>query len=200
MIYDFIDIGTSDFRYTIPRDNQKGIYVEPIGMYLDKIPEFPNTIKIKKAICKTSGFFEISYLHPKILSQYGLPDWLRGCNQVYNTHPTIIKECKKKNLDYQQILTKETIECITLYELFDLCKVKEIKALKIDTEGNDCAIVEQAVDLVKNGIKIHTINFESNSLTKPEVIKSTCDLLENHNWRKIKADGIHDTKYKKDYT
>ena len=48
--FDFIDIGTSDFDYTIPNNNQFGIYVEPIKYYIDKIPNYPNTIKLQVAI------------------------------------------------------------------------------------------------------------------------------------------------------
>lgn len=195
MIYNFIDIGTSDFRYTVPKNNECGIYVEPISLYLNKIPKYKNTHKINVAICKSSGEFEISYIHPDVILDKKLPNWLRGCNQMYGTHPTIIKECLKKNIDCDSVLTRETVKCITLNELFETFNVTEVIALKIDTEGYDCDIVLQAIDLTNNGIKIHSINFESNQLTDKEIINDTCNKLINNGWEKTIPDGIHDTKF-----
>ena len=54
MYIDFIDIGTSDFRYTIPKEGECGIYVEPIKFYLDKIPDYDCTKKFQGAVMENA--------------------------------------------------------------------------------------------------------------------------------------------------
>ena len=197
MKVDFIDIGTSDFRYTVPTSNQNGIYVEPVKRYIDSIPEYPNTHKVHAAVCKRSGTEKIYYLPLETISSKRLPDWLRGCNQMYGIHPTIKRECERLNLNYEELVKSEDVECITMKDLVDKFGIKEIVSLKIDTEGYDCDIVLQVVELVRNKkIKINTVNFETNSLADKDQLAYTFEVLHKNKWVRIPADGAHDSKFR----
>lgn len=196
MKVDFIDIGTSDFRYTVPTNKQSGIYVEPIKRYIDSIPNYPNTHKLQKAVCKKSGIEKIYYIPPETISAHKLPDWLRGCNQMYGIHPTIKTQCRKLNIDPSTVVKTEEVECITMKDLIHKFNIDEIVSLKIDTEGYDCDIVLQVVELVKEcRLKVNTINFETNSLANKDQLKYTFSTLQENHWCKIKADGAWDSKF-----
>ena len=79
--FSFVDIGTSDFRYTIPNNNEFGIYVEPIDFYLDSIEDYPNTIKARLAITDKDGTVPIYFVPPDAIKKYDLPFFIRGCNK-----------------------------------------------------------------------------------------------------------------------
>ena len=87
MEYDFIEIGTSDFETLIEQDNnQKGISIEPIQYYLDKLPNNPNVIKSNHAISNIEGEIKIFWITPEDIKKYNLPWWVRGCNSVNEPH------------------------------------------------------------------------------------------------------------------
>lgn len=191
-----MDIGTSDFRYTIPKNNEKGIYVEPVKRYIDSIPNYPGTQKLHAAVCKKSGVEKIYYVPLETISNKRLPEWLRGCNQMYGIHPTIKRECEKLQLDYKELVKSEDVDCVTMEDLINKFDVDEIVSLKIDTEGYDCDIVLQVIGLVNSGkLRVGTVNFETNSLSNKEQLAYTLNLLVENNWEQIKADGAHDSKF-----
>lgn len=197
MKINFMDIGTSNFRYTVPKNNEKGIYVEPVKKYIDSIPNYPGTQKLHAAVCKKSGVEKIYYIPPEIISNKRLPEWLRGCNQMYGIHPTIKKECEKLKLDYEKLVKSEDVDCVTMEDLINKFSIDEITSLKIDTEGYDCDIVLQVVELVRsNRLKINTMNFETNSLADKEQLAYTFKTLNENQWTRIPADGAHDSKFK----
>lgn len=69
--YDFIEIGTSDYDTEIEKCdlNTYGISVEPMKIYLDKLPDKPNVIKVNKAISNIRGEGYMSYLKPEDISE-----------------------------------------------------------------------------------------------------------------------------------
>ena len=199
--FDFIDIGTSDFDYTIPNNNQFGIYVEPIKYYIDKIPNYPNTIKLQVAISETNANVDIFYLDPNFILNHNLPKYLKGCNAINKIHPTIISECKRKNINYLDGLITDHVECISFKNLVLDYEISNIDSLKIDTEGGDCEIVAQVINLhIKNILSVRQIIFESNSLTPIDTINKTYNLLEKNNWTLTKKyKGSNTMCINKDY-
>lgn len=183
MKYDFIDIGTSDFDYTVPKNSEYGIYIEPIKFYLDKIPNYANTIKLNVAISNDNCISKIYYLSTNFIKKNKLPSYLKGCNKINDIHPTIIRECNKKNINYIDNILIEEIKCITLKNVINQYNINHICMLKIDTEGNDSDIVKQALCLQNQGIIINKIIFENNELSDKKSINQILNFLSCNNWK-----------------
>ena len=180
--FSFVDIGTSDFRYTIPRNNQRGIYVEPIDFYLDSIEDYPNTIKARVAITDTDGTLPIYFVPPEKIKEYDLPFFIRGCNKIGEIHTAVERECKKRNILATSVIETKEIDCMTLETFIELYNISHICKLKIDAEGFDCKIVNQMVQLVrKRAVSVDNVEFEINPMfTSPEEIANTrCELAKN---------------------
>lgn len=62
--YDFIEIGSADFETLLEQatDDVKGITVEPLREYLDKLPNKENVIKVQAAISDKDGVDLIYYI------------------------------------------------------------------------------------------------------------------------------------------
>ena len=199
MKYNFIDIGTSNFNYSIPELDQSGIYVEPLSIYLNDIPNYKNTVKENVAIYDRSCYKTIVYLDPNIIDQYGLPSWLKGCNKIDDgiVHPKIKNRCNVHGIDYKNLIRKQVVKCITLRKLFEKYRINQVDCLNIDTEGYDCNIVMQAIDLCNNGISISKIYFETNFLSDKEKIKETVDCLNDNNWQEVNTSDRNNKIFRK---
>jgi hypothetical protein len=197
MYIDFIDIGTSDFRYTIPKEGECGIYVEPIKFYLDKIPDYDCTKKFQGAVMEKRTVEKIYYLNPDILHSYALPYFLRGCNRIGEVHPAIIRECKHKSLDYSKLISISEVSCITMRDLVNVFSVDRVGVIKIDIEGYDCQIVQQVVELVKEGIPFERVIFEAHpDLTNRLLLQETKLCLLNSGFlMKKNIDLNHTNKF-----
>lgn len=181
--FSFVDIGTSDFRYTIPNNNEFGIYVEPIDFYLDSIEDYPNTIKARLAITDKDGTVPIYFVPPDAIKKYDLPFFIRGCNKIGEIHKAIERECVKRGILVSSIIKAEEVECTTLETFVNRYNISHIDNLKIDTEGFDCKIVQQMVQLVKGKIcSVSNVEFEVNPLfaTPQEIEDARCTLVKNN--------------------
>lgn len=154
MHYDNIEIGTSDFDTLIELAKGNGISVEPIPAYFDKLPDRERWKKINVAISNFNGSIDIWYVNPEDITNE--PWWVRGCNSVNHPHPTI----KEK---FPHLLSKTTVECITITELYNRFNIESVQFLKIDTEGHDVLIVNSLLDSELPLPK--RIKFENNVLT-----------------------------------
>jgi FkbM family methyltransferase len=159
MHYDYVDIGTSDFEHSGElKNNVKVLLVEPLMCYYDKLPNKANITKANYAVSNFIGSTEIYYIDPDDIKKYDLPEFLKGCNSIINEHDTALYELKKSNL--QHLYKHETVKVITLENLFSQYDVSSVLNLKIDTEGHDHVILEQALELIKKDFLIKTIQFE----------------------------------------
>jgi FkbM family methyltransferase len=176
---DFVEIGTSDFDTETQRAdiNSVGLCIEPIGLYLNRLPSWPHVKKIQKAISNTSGETSAFYVAPEDVERYGLPAWVKGCNTIGKPHPTVLKLLVERELDAASLLRQSTVPVQTLYECLVENGAQSIRYLKIDTEGHDCAILDQfALDLEANkrlDLRPAKIKFESNELTPSTTVDST---------------------------
>lgn len=183
MIFNFVDIGTSDFRYTIPSNHERGIYVEPIDFYLDSIEDYPNTIKARVAITDKDGKVPIYFVPPEKIKEYDLPFFIRGCNKIGEIHTAVERECKKRDILVSSVIEAKEIDCITFETFINLYNISHICKLKIDAEGSDCKIVKQMVQLVREkDFLVDNLEFEINPMfTSPEEIEDTrCELAKNN--------------------
>jgi hypothetical protein len=165
MKYDFIEIGTSNFDTLIEAadDTTVGLSIEPIGYYLDQLPNRANVKKLDIAVARNNkfGFMDVYYVPEQVIRARGLPDWLRASNSVGGYHPKHIE------LAVRDLVQIDTVELIPIGELFICYDVTELDYLKIDTEGADCEIMRHLSEFLKTEPTTRypkKILFESNEL------------------------------------
>ena len=164
--YDFVEIGTSDFDTEIQKnDGKKGLSIEPIKYYLDRLPDSPTCTKLNLAVSNHNGTCVVNYLSNHTIEKYQFPHWVRGCNSINSYHPTVARLCQERGVDITEIATSDPVEVVTLTHILKL--TSGVYFLKIDTEGHDVVILSQfAKDQPSNWMWPHVIKFESNELTK----------------------------------
>jgi FkbM family methyltransferase len=194
MIYDFIEIGTSDFDTLIQNStNEKGISVDPLKIYLDNLPERENVIKVNCAVGERNETVDVYYIDPKDIDANNLPSWLRGCNSIKNPHPSAEKELK--DLGLLHLYKKEECECIDWDTLVKRYEVKKVKYLKIDTEGHDSYIINNILNS-KCQILPDEITFENNILTPSFLTESILEKLKKNGYMEVSR-GDFDITVKK---
>jgi len=165
-IYDFIEIGTSNFDTLIENadENTYGLSVEPIKYYLDQLPDKKNVKKINKAItdevsCENKKI-DIYFIPESTIKFYNLDPSLRGCNSVNDYHPF------HKKLNLYNLVQKDQVEVISIKDLFINNNIGSLKLLKIDTEGHDVIILnglyKYLVETSNTELYPNKIIFESN--------------------------------------
>lgn len=173
--YDFIEIGTSDFRTLIETTNEEvGLSIEPIKKYLDNLPIRNNVTKVNYGVSNFNGTTKIYYVTPENILKYNLPNWVRGCNSINTPHPTVKKLLKEK---HDNIVTIETIKIVNWKTLITEFNIGGVKLLKIDTEGHDIVILNDYYDncLINEDILADIIIFEYNELTDKESANELID-------------------------
>lgn len=170
MKYDFVEIGTSNFDTLLQTatDVTRGISIEPIQYYLDALPAPPGVLKLKKAVSPANRFetLEVYYVPETVVHEQGLPDWLRGCNSVGDYH------FQHHALNIRHLVQRDHVECVPIGYIFDHYQITELAYLKIDTEGNDCAIMLHLYDYIKDSnLRPGRILFESNELASPAQVQ-----------------------------
>lgn len=180
---DYIEIGTSDFDTEIQKalPGSRGVSVEPISFYLDRLPNKEGCAKACFAISDEIGRIDIYYVKEYVILKYNLPDWVRGCNSVNDYHPTVKQLLNERNLSIVELFTVETVEKITFEQLVELYGIKSCKFLKIDTEGHDCVILQSYLEYCRKNpsFSVDKIQFETNVLSnKSDVALSIAMLIE----------------------
>lgn len=177
MKYDFIEIGTSDFYTCVENANDEiGLSIEPLKVYLDKLPDKKNVTKVNCAISTEDTIVDVFYVDPEDIGRYGLPSWLRGCNSIIKPHPSTNDVLVERNLTH--LLKTTTCESITWKTLVSRFNVESVEYLKIDTEGHDCFILNNILDS-EIGILPKNLRFEHNILTDEKLYQETIKRLIN---------------------
>lgn len=172
MFLDFIEIGTSDFNTLIQAAGPAahGLSIDPISLYLDRLPNRPGCKKINAAISNIEGSVNVYFIPPQTLAKHKLPNWLRGCNSIGAPHPTVTKQLQKTGLAQEQILVTQAVPCLRLQTVFKQHEVDGVFLLKVDTEGHDAVILNDFFSDAKPEQWPHQIIFESNKLSDSETI------------------------------
>lgn len=165
MNYDFVEIGTCDFTTELQTNPGRGISVEPLQDYLDKLPNRPDVIKECAAISDVDGNIEIFYIPKSIIKQMKMPYWIKGCNRIGEPHPTIVKWLTNHGHPLS-LIQKKSVPVMTFSNLCDKHRIKSIKYLKVDTEGHDYTILCSLRDAVVSG-----------KVAWPDMIKTECNAL-----------------------
>jgi FkbM family methyltransferase len=171
MIFDFIEIGTSDFDTLISTtENKIGLSIEPLKYYLDNLPNNRSVIKLNAAITDFDGYVDIFWIDHDDIVKYDLPLWLRGCNSIIEPHKSGVKELEERNL--LNLMKSDKCTCISWDTLINRYNINGVEFLKIDTEGHDCKILMNIIES-KTKILPKKIKFESNILTDEFELKNT---------------------------
>jgi hypothetical protein len=171
MKYDFVEIGTSDFDTLIETatDATVGLSIEPVKHYLDRLPDRPGVRKIWSAISadNVKSMLQVYYVPESVIKEKGLPDWLRGCNHVGDYH------LQHRKLGIEHLVETSHVPCWPIGELFEREQVTELDLLKLDTEGQDCAILLHLATWLLTQpatARPRKIIFESNELADPDQV------------------------------
>ena len=171
--FDFLEIGTADFDAECINagQNVRGISVEPLKHYLNKLPKKENITYLNVAVSDKRGVLPIYYLPEETIDRLGLPFWLKGTNSVEKPHPTVVaflseRILKGDILSMAEVLCVEEVSVITLMDIFNEFQISSLDLLKVDTEGHDCVILNSFLKSDEfKGCKPKRIIYESNSLS-----------------------------------
>lgn len=181
MEYSIVEIGTSDFRTTAGDFEEHGLYIEPVKLYFDRLPECK---KVNCAISNYEGKEYIYYIPLELIEnkELNLPNWLRGCNSFGKIHPTILKN------GWEKYVQKDVIDVRRIKDVLDEYDVTDINILKIDTEGHDVIILKDFLNTVN--FLPEVIIFEANELGNPYQIEKMVERLTKlgYKCKKQKAD------------
>lgn len=182
MHYNFIEIGTSDFETLIQACDESavGLSIDPLQIYLDKLPNKPHVKKVTAAISNSDGDIDCYYVPESVIMMYHLPDWVRGCNSIGTYHKTVYAMLKYLQLKPESVIQSIKIPKLSMITLLERYNVDSCDFLKIDTEGHDCIILDSyiAALLLKKTQPVKKIQFESNVLSDPTDVDAIIYKLE----------------------
>lgn len=200
--YDFIEIGTSDFETLAQQyPDARGISVEPIKKYLDRLPNRDNLIKCNAALVTEAQYvkdstLDVFYVSEEIIDKNNLGLWMKGCNSVGKPHdfhvgyfhdPGVWHDAEdrtklaSRNLLEEGLVTKESVPVITWRLLVHQYNIGRIKVLKTDTEGMDAILIRDILqfywDNHRMGDLPELIHFEDNAHTDKAEMKTTKEMM-----------------------
>jgi FkbM family methyltransferase len=198
--YTFIEIGTSDFETLLETSNDTdiGLSVEPLSVYLNKLPNKQNVTKVNAAISDKNGEMSIYYVPPEIILAADLPWWFKGCNSVGHPHPTVSK-CLSEMGKSQDFIMCDTVPVKTMETLIFENNIESIGTLKIDTEGHDCIILNNYITYCEKNPALFakTINFETNVLSLVDDQEAVINRLLNNGYKLVSRNVNENTVLEK---
>jgi len=219
MRYNFIEIGSCDFDTFLQKcsDEEMGITVEPIRKYLDNLPIRENVKKVCAAVVPIvtediNVYFIDSDDFDRDSDEYWpgkkFPGYLRGCNSVSKPHdyhvacPENLWVAQQHGANYPNVMKTynlletglvkvEKCSCITFEELVKENNVSFVNQIKLDTEGQDCVLLNSILDFYeKRTIQYpKIIQFESNMHNEPDDVDRMCKRLTDLGYRIENWDG-----------
>lgn len=189
--YDYLEIGSCDFNVlSMQHPNLKGIIVEPIQEYIDRIPHHPNVLKINCAISDQNKIGKMYYIPSDIIEKKNISGNFRGMNKLDTYHPGAIEN------NLLDLVQEKECEVFTYFQLLQKYKITYIDFLKIDTEGHDCLIINNILDECKNYrdyILPKYILFENNTLTPSKIFDQTMSRLSTFGY--VLVYSLHDNVF-----
>ena len=150
--FDFVEIGTSDFNALIQKADgtTRGLSVEALKVYQDKLPNPVGVKKVNAAIVGNSSIdhLDFYYVHPSDIEKHELPAFLRGCNQVFQPHRLAVQELAKRGLPH--LMRHDRVPALTFDGLAKQEGITSIGMLKLDAEGQETNIIESLVQAAKD--------------------------------------------------
>ncbi len=181
----FLQIGAHDgktddhLREFVIKNRMRGILVEPVPSIFQRLKEnyrdqdglfFEN-----KAIAPASGTRTFYRLRD---NTDGLPHWY---DQLGSFHKHIVLKHKVEIPNIEDYLLEEQVECISVSNLLQRCKIPRVDIMLIDCEGYDFEILK-TIDFKKCLPRL--IVYEEKHLLGPDA-RSCRKLLRNHGYSVI---------------
>jgi FkbM family methyltransferase len=181
---DFVEIGSCDHDTLLDGadDKVKGIIIEPIKIYLDRLPNYLNVIKLNVAVSPNNaeGVVDIFYVPPEIIENdphYHLT--LKGCNSIGKIHEEHIR------WGLQNHVKKLQVPLIPLHKILEEHQVCKIGHLKIDIEGGDSELLKNFINYLESKTLEYypeKITFETNELTPEHTINEVINIYSKMNY------------------
>ena len=181
MTYDFVEIGAYFADTCVDTANQstRGLLVEPIETYLERIPDFPLITKVPFAIVdeQTEEHPFLYYITQDDVKQHNLHDWIAQCNCIGRPHLWHLSYTEawdhsgpSRDLTQLGIVRVKAVPCMTFKQLADKFDITAIIFLKIDAEGYDSRIINSMLD--HTSILPKKIQFETNEMSNPITVQT----------------------------
>lgn len=176
--FNFIQVGANDgisfdFLYSfVVKRKAKGVVIEPVFEYFEELQynyqEYPEIIKINKAVHPFEKEIVINKISPKAINKY--PDWVKGIASIDTKHHL------KTGIDSNDIV-KETVKADSLMNILNKnLKSFSLDYIQIDTEGFDFEVVKM-IDF--GAVSPKMIKYESVNLSKEDQYKLIVLLEKN---------------------
>jgi FkbM family methyltransferase len=169
----FVQIGANDgvfndpIRQFVTRHDLAGLVVEPLKDFYEKLVQnyqpYPKVKPVNVAIHESARTMEIHRADPSKIAH--LDPWIIGIGSFRKEH-------HRANAVPDEVMTTETVACITLDELLTIHHVSKVDLLQIDTEGYDYEIINM-IDFTR--VKPAIIHFEhglpAGTMTQPQFLE-----------------------------
>jgi hypothetical protein len=145
-------------------NNTKGISVDAVKHYVDCLPVKSKCKKINVGISNIRSIRDVYYIPENVIDENNLYQWLKGCNCINYYHPLHIKH------NIKHLCKIDKVNVITPCELFYQNKVRNVKYLKLSTEGHDVVILKSLfsyISFLPKSFYPIRIHFKSNENTSP---------------------------------
>ena len=189
-----MEIGTCDFDAMILNENPgKGISIEALPYYSNRLPEVKNVKKLNVAISDKDGEMDIHWVTPSDLKKWNLPDWVRGSNSVGQPHGIVQEECDLRKINYNDVITISKIQVKSWKTLAKENNIKGVNLIKLDTEGHEHVIMKNLLeDLIERPtFRPRKIFFENNKLANVPKLTEAVKGFENLGYSFTKIDNMN---------
>lgn len=143
-IFNFVQVGANDgvsfdflYDFVIKRKSE-GVVIEPVKEYFTELTynyrEFPEIIKVNKAVHPTEQSIVINKISPDAIQKY--PDWVKGIASLDSNHHL------KTGIDSNDIIQEEVEANSIMNILSKNLKRKKIDYFQVDTEGFDFEVLK----------------------------------------------------------
>jgi len=143
----FVEIGSCDFGTLnhLYYDGWRGVIVEPVKRYLDRLEQHPSIDYVNAAIDTKNGHRDL----------WICPDEYHEISNDYKGMSSFYRDIHNGSVAGGELLDDEgkpvhtykiEVPTITWETLIDMCDINHIDYLKIDTEGHDWEVLKQ-IDL-----------------------------------------------------
>ena len=153
--------------------NFKGLYVEPIPYYFDKLKKnFDNGENLfeNSAISTYDGEIEMLTINPSAIEEGKMHQCFMGMSAVYPPKNGLGSEGDREVVEKYGV--KVNVPCITIDTLLERHQITEFDVIKIDAEGHDYEVFKQ-IDFSKFRPKVVRLEWSSlNDDDKESIIKT----------------------------
>jgi len=153
--------------------NFKGLYVEPIPYYFDKLKKnFDNGENLfeNSAISTYDGEIEMLTINPSAIEEGKMHQCFMGMSAVYPPKNGLGSEGDREVVEKYGV--KVNVPCITIDTLLEKHQITEFDVIKIDAEGHDYEVFKQ-IDFSKFRPKVVRLEWSSlNDNDKESIIKT----------------------------